>query len=130
MSVNMGVLAGSGSQFQPSFTSSLQHTPWSSNTDSFANGFEHRSQIDDVLGEEPLSSLPIDIPDFIPGVFENSSKLTFKTRNFNTQADGAPPKPKAVKPGRHKTTIPQSPTSNTTTSPVIVEETRGEGDAA
>ena len=130
MSVNMDILAGSGSQFQPSFTSSLQHTPWSSNTDNFANEFEHRSQIDDVPGEESLSPLPIDIPDFIPGLFGHTSNSTVKTRNLNTQADGGPPKPKAVKPGSHKTTIPQSPTSNTTTSPIIAEETGGEGDAA
>ena len=128
--VNMDVLAGFGSQFQSSFTPSLQYTPWSLNTDSFPNQSEHRSQVDDVLGEDFLSPLPIDIPDFIPGVFGRTSNSTIKTQDLNTQSDGTRHRSNAVKPETYKATVPQSSSSNTTTSPPIFRETRAEGDAA
>ena len=62
-------------QSHPSFTSSFQQTPWSFNTGSFADAFEHRKQVDDILRGELLPTLRIDIPDFIPAVFGHIPQL-------------------------------------------------------
>ncbi len=61
---------------RPYFTSSsIQQTPRSFNTGSFADTSEHRNQVDDALKEELLPSLRIDIPDFVSAVFGQVSHL-------------------------------------------------------
>jgi len=60
---------------QPSFTSLFQQTPWSFNTGSFADASEYREQVHNALREELLPIFRIDIPDFIPAVFEPMPRL-------------------------------------------------------
>jgi hypothetical protein len=63
--------------------SSFPQTPWLRNTSSFANSFEHRKYVDDVLKEE-LGTMYIDIPGFYAAFFgnvadlETASKVVFK----------------------------------------------------
>ncbi len=56
-------------------SSSIQQTPWSFNTGSFADASEHRKQVDHALREELLPTLRIDIPNFIPAVFGHIPQL-------------------------------------------------------
>ena len=76
-------IAVTESTLPPRPLSSFPQTPWLCNTSSFANSFEHRKYMDDVLKEE-LGTIYINIPGFYTAFFgnivdlETTSNVVFK----------------------------------------------------
>ena len=59
----------------PAFASSVQQTPWSFNTGSFADTSQNREQVDDVLRAELKVGLRIDVPDLFQSIFRDVPRL-------------------------------------------------------
>ncbi|KAL2753391.1 hypothetical protein ACRALDRAFT_2139748 [Sodiomyces alcalophilus JCM 7366] len=70
-------------------TSSVQDTPWLRNTSSFANSFEHRKYVDNVLKEE-LGPVYIGLRDFHDTYFGGVDGLAIASEAFFKQCQDGP----------------------------------------